>query len=90
MAPYCLIPPTKPNGEKVDVPEVWLRYTNKNHYDALLNEDHPLLTQGSLKERGFTEENIELKQQKVESEVSSKTINKCGDCNFSFMSKKNT
>ena len=87
MAPYSLIPPTKPNGEKVDVPEVWLRYTNNNHYDALLKDDHPLVTQGSLKERGFPEEKIELKQKQVENDVSRKIMHKCDDCNFSFISQ---
>ena len=50
MAPYSLIPPNKPNGEKVDVPEVWLRYTGNNHYDALLKDDHPLMTHGYAEE----------------------------------------
>ena len=56
MAPYSLIPPTKPNGEKVDIPVVWLTYTNCNHYDALLKDSHPLMTQGTLRERLAPEE----------------------------------
>ena len=78
MAPYSLIPPTKPNGEKVDIPEVWLRYTNGNHYDALLKDSHPLITQGTLKERLAPEKVCELKQADT---------NKCNDCHFTFMLK---
>ena len=74
---YSLIPPTKYNGEKVDMPEVWLRYTNGNHYDALLPDSHPLISQGSLKEKGLIEDPCEVKQ------------NMCDDCNFTFTSKGN-
>ena len=77
MAAYSIVPSTTPNGEKVDMPEVWLRYMNGNHYDALLKDNHPLITQGSLKERGLTEESHEMR------------LNKCEDCNFTFKSKDN-
>ena len=80
MAQYSLVPSTKPNGEKVDIPEVWLRYTNGNHYDALLKSSHPLITQGSLKERGVQEEQSEQKQTHE---------NKCDKCQFTFTSKEN-
>ena len=82
MASYSLIPATKPNGEKVDVPEVWLRYTNNNHYDALLKDDHPLITQGSLKEKEFIEETNESKQNNINYRK------KCDDCKFYFTSTR--
>ena len=33
-----------------DVPEVWLLYSNGNHYDALIKKDNPLLTIGPIQE----------------------------------------
>ena len=87
LAPYCLIPPTKPNGEKLDVPEVWLRYINNNHYDALLKDDHPLMTCGSLKERGFPKEPEVLKKNIAENKTFDHMEPKCDDCNFCFTSK---
>ena len=48
MAQFSLLPATKPNGEKIEVEEVWLIYTNGNHYDALISEDGQIMTLGTL------------------------------------------
>jgi chromosome segregation ATPase len=36
--------------------EIWLLYSNGNHYDALLSKDHPLLTTGIISETKGDEE----------------------------------
>ena len=92
LAPFSLLPPTKPNGEKMDVPEVWLLYTNGNHYDALLKDDHPLMTDGSMKERGFSEEPTKLKYRKTntnknEPEFNKPVMKECDYCEFTFFNK---
>ena len=48
MADYALLPARKPNGDKVEVEEVWLLYTNGNHYDALIAEDGIVMTLGTI------------------------------------------
>ena len=59
MAQYSLLPATKPNGEKIEVEEVWLIYTNENHYDALISEDGQIMTLGTL-------DNIEMEDQDMQ------------------------
>ena len=94
LAPYSLIPPTKPNGQKVDVPDLWLLYTNGNHYDALLKDDHPLITEGSMRERGIPEEPTTLKYTKKPAsepgnmnENKKSRLSKCDLCQFTFTSR---
>ena len=89
LAPYFLLPPTRPDGEVVDVPEVWLCYTGGNHYEALLKDDHPLITEGSLKERGLLQKAASIDEKKVENKISEETDLKCDDCQFSFTSEEN-
>ena len=48
LADYALLPATKPNGEKVEVEEVWLLYSNGNHYNALIAEDGKIMTMGII------------------------------------------
>ena len=89
LAPYFLLPPTRPDGEVVDVPEVWLCYTGGNHYEALLKDDHPLITEDSLKERGLLQKAASMDEKKVENKISEDTDIKCDDCQFSFTSEEN-
>ena len=44
LAEFSLIPARKPNGDKIEVEEVWLLYSNNNHYDALVAEDSKIMT----------------------------------------------
>ena len=43
-----LLPRSRSDGKSIDVPDVWLLYSNGNHYDALIKEDNPLLTMGPI------------------------------------------
>ena len=45
LSEYALIP-----ADKTEMREIWLLYSNGNHYDALLSKDHPLLTTGIISE----------------------------------------
>ena len=45
----ALLPEFRSDGHKVEVPEVWLMY-NGNHYDALIKDDDPLITRGTIQE----------------------------------------
>ena len=60
MAQYSLLPATKPNGENIEVEEVWLIYTNENHYDALISEDGQIIKLGTL------DDNIEMEDQDMQ------------------------
>ena len=48
MQNKSVLPEYRKDGKKTDVPEVWLLYTNGNHYDALVKEDNPLITRGPI------------------------------------------
>ena len=45
LSEYALLP-----ADKTDMREMWLLYSNGNHYDALVSKDHPLLTVGIINE----------------------------------------
>ena len=86
LSPYSLLPQTRSDGEAVDIPEVWLTYTGGNHYEALLKDDHPLITEGSLKEREMLHKSNQPDDVK-EINQSNVTENLCDKCQFSFSSK---
>ena len=37
-------------ADKTEITDMWLMYSNGNHYDALIAQDHPLLTMGTIAE----------------------------------------
>ena len=41
---FALVP------EGANVKEIWLLYTNGNHYEALIEEDDPLITIGTIED----------------------------------------
>ena len=71
MASFSLLPSTKPNGEKMDVEEVWLLYTNGNHYDALIAEDGKIITLGTLES---IENSNELNEEDLFDEIVSEKL----------------
>ena len=47
LAKFSLLPARKPIGQKVEVEEVWLLYSNNNHSDALVADDSKIMTLGA-------------------------------------------
>ena len=52
-------------SDKTEMQEMWLLYSNGNHYDALIKKDHPLLTLGTL---GEMEQDANLNEAATEQE----------------------
>ena len=50
MKQSALLPEFRKDGRKVDAPQVWLLYTNGNHFDALLKQDDPIFTRGPIQD----------------------------------------
>ena len=74
LADYALLPATKPNGEKMEVEEVWLLYTGGNHYDALIAEDGVIMTLGTignLEKDSYLEELLDVAKEVEKSEEKS-------------------
>ena len=46
----ALLPEFRKDGGKVDVPQVWLLYTNGNHFDTLTKKDDPIITRGPIQD----------------------------------------
>ena len=59
LAKFSFLPAKKPNGYKLEVEEVWLLYTNGNHYDALVAEDSKIVTLG-------TEDTFDKEEQEIQ------------------------
>ena len=45
-------------SDKTEMIEMWLLYTNGNHYDALIKKTHPLITMGTMEDMGVEKEVI--------------------------------
>ena len=43
-------------AHKTEIKDMWLMYSNGNHYDALIAQDHPLLTMGTIAEMATIEQ----------------------------------
>ena len=87
LVDFSFIPAIKPTGEKMDAEEVWLMYTNGNHYDALVSDDGKIMELGTVEsiEKGKAEV-IDLEKIKEPSEIVVKesTKNKPKDNPLSF------
>ena len=50
LSKFALLPP-----DKTEMKDIWLMYSNGNHYDALIAKNHPLLTMGTIAEMELNE-----------------------------------
>ena len=59
-------------ADKTKMRDLWLLFSNGNHYDALITEDHPLLTLGGIKDSKGDEE-VRKKAREFENKNSEKS-----------------
>ena len=67
LAPYSFLPFTGADGTVLDVSDVWLIYTGGKHYN------HPLITEGTLADRGVFYNQDEMYIEKVDKHITKGT-----------------
>ena len=70
--------------EGANVKDMWLLYTNENHYDALITEEDPIITLGTIEE--IENNTIKLAESKIEFN-NEKESHQCKICKFQFLNK---
>ena len=60
LGEYAMLP-----AEITENRDMWLLYSNNNHYDALISKDHPLLTIGTVTEIEKDDEKESLAEENI-------------------------
>ena len=56
-------------ADKTELKNMWLMYSNGNHYDALIDQDHPLLTMGTITDMELDNQVEDKKEDEGETDV---------------------